>query len=117
MGVLCLPHLSAQAVEVGGELGVDFALALLFGYAAWKHAFLPGIMPRVISGVAAILAIGFFTGSFTQAVALLGACMLAASILSRRPSLYPVSTQLLAFVMCLCLIVTGAGIFAFDLPL
>jgi hypothetical protein len=96
---------------------IRIALAILFGYAAWRHAYLPGVMPRVIAGIATVLAVGFFIGAWTQAAALLGACMLAASIISRRPALYPVSTRLLALVMCLCLLVTGAGVFAFDLPL
>jgi uncharacterized membrane protein YphA (DoxX/SURF4 family) len=67
------------------------------------------------------LAVGLIAGAWTQAFALLGFVITLKVLLFRRSlkELRPLSSLSYALLaaICLSLVVTGAGIFAFDLPL
>lgn len=96
---------------------IRFALGLVFAYAAWKHFSHAENFSRVLSVVEFLSAVSLVLGVRTQIGALVGAFIIAVW-LARAPS-RPVAlgTALLALVMCLSLLVTGSGAFAFDLPL
>lgn len=96
---------------------IRIALAVTFAIAAWRHVSQPETWLRVISIAEVAAAAALFVGSMTQAVALGGAAI-AILWLSFKPArAMPVSTIILVLVMCLSLLVTGAGALAFDLPL
>lgn len=67
------------------------------------------------------VSLALIIGMYTQAVAILGALLALKHFIWNRayPQLFPLSriSSALLFVICLSLIVTGAGAFAFDLPL
>lgn len=65
------------------------------------------------------IAIAFFFagGAYTQLVAVAGAVVTLEWVLSRRTRPVALGTALLALVMCVSLLLTGAGALAFDLPL
>lgn len=93
------------------------AIGIAFGYTAWKHLSLSreaGIQSLAVVEVA--LAIALIAGFLTQAAAIVSGLLLTAWFFtSLRP--LPKSTILLLLVMCISLLITGAGPFAFDLPL
>ena len=64
---------------------------------------------------------GLFIGYPTQLAALLGAMMALKSVIwrSRYPQFFPLerAASFMLLAICLSLIVTGAGSYAFDLPL
>lgn len=98
-------------VEKRDELSrIDFTVA---GSGLWIPIF-AGIVEFGI-GVALVL------GIFTQAAAILGALGALKSFIWKRryPAMIPISrtASALLFVICLSLVVTGAGALAFDLPL
>ena len=68
-----------------------------------------------------IIAVLLFLGAWTQVVALLGALALVKHLLFYRLfadiSPFPKSTYVLLLCITLVLVVSGAGAFAFDLPL
>ena len=68
-----------------------------------------------------LVAVSLIAGAWTQLGALLGALIACKVLLIRRSlhELRPLSSLSYALlaVICFCLVVTGAGIFAFDLPL
>ncbi len=84
--------------------------------------------PRIAWLIAAgtgLIGVGFFFGYYTQIMAILGMLgMIKYAVYSRfYPHLlvlrFPLSrsTMLLFFVICLSLLISGAGALAFDLPL
>ena len=81
----------------------------------------PPWIASIGSSLMAIVGLLLVFGAWTQAAALLGAivALKGAFLAKRYPSLFalPRSTNVLLFVICLSLMVTGAGSFAFDLPL
>ncbi len=86
-----------------------------------------GLMPSwamlIVSFISAVLAGMLIVGFWTQVVALFGILMtLKLLILPRRllapiTASFPRSTAFLLLVVCVSLVVLGAGAFAFDLPL
>lgn len=86
-----------------------------------------GLMPSwamlIASLVSAVLAGMLIAGIWTQVVALFGILMtLKLLVLPRRllapiTASFPRSTAFLLLVLCVSLVVLGAGAFAFDLPL
>lgn len=64
--------------------------------------------------VAAIL---LLAGAWIQLIAVVVFLALIAELFIAQVRTYPKSTIMLALVMCLSLLVTGAGAIAFDLPL
>jgi uncharacterized membrane protein YphA (DoxX/SURF4 family) len=122
--LLFLAPLSALAIRV--------ALAILFALAAYTRARnASSIFLYVLAALEFAAALSFALGYRAQAGAVLGAVLVGAwfvvpsyddcSARTARglPSLraYPKSTALLMFILCLSILVTGPGAFAFDLPL
>ncbi|TSC87022.1 MAG: hypothetical protein G01um10148_127 [Parcubacteria group bacterium Gr01-1014_8] len=98
-------------------LVIRVAVAVIFAFSAWTRMQSEQTLLKVFGAIDAILAVMFLSGGYTQLAALIGAvCAIAwLSRTSIRP--LPVSTVWLALIMCISLLVTGAGPFAFDLPL
>ncbi len=107
--ILFLAPLSAFLLRI--------ALACVLGYAAWKHFPHEDSFVRIFSIIEITIAGALIAGAWTQGVAL--AALVALAIHFAVPRLRTVSlgTALLSLVISLSLIVTGAGAFAFDLPL
>lgn len=98
-------------------LAIRLVLAIVLGLSAWSLVKRDGSLPRVwgIAQVAAAAALA--AGAWTQAIALAAFLMLSAEFFLPNLRHFPRSTVALAMIMCLALLVTGAGAFAFDLPL
>ncbi len=95
---------------------IRLALAALFAHAAWNHVQRTEAASRVLSLFEVAAGVALAVGAWTQPAALLGAIIAIVYLFQPAPT-YQKSTVLLALVMCLSLIFTGAGAFAFDLPL
>ncbi len=93
--------------ELGKE---DF---IVIGHGAWIPLF--AALIELLVGSALTL------GVYTQVAALIGALLALKQFVwqHRYPQFFPLqrSTSALLFAVCLALVVTGAGAFAFDLPL
>jgi uncharacterized membrane protein YphA (DoxX/SURF4 family) len=78
-------------------------------------------IPLLASTIETLAGIALVVGIYTQGVALVGALLALKSWVWHRryPQFFPLSrtSSALLFVICLSLIVTGAGVLAFDLPL
>ncbi|OGG44992.1 hypothetical protein A2673_02775 [Candidatus Kaiserbacteria bacterium RIFCSPHIGHO2_01_FULL_50_13] len=72
---------------------------------------------KVLWVVEAVIAIIFVLGAYTQLVALIGGIVAVEWMLSRRTRPVARGAAFLSLVMCLSLLLTGAGALAFDLPL
>lgn len=125
--ILFLAPLSATLLRI--------AAALTFAYVIWKQAehredLARTRFPIVGSGMWIVwlsmfieggIALALFVGIYTQVAALLGAIAAAKYVLWKKyaPAAVPLTrgTSLLLLVVTLSLLVTGAGAFAFDLPL
>lgn len=96
---------------------VRVALSGVFAYSAWSR--IPDERPllKIFGVIDAIIAVSLLGGAYTQLIAIAAALCTAVWLLT--PSIRPVpwSTAALALVMSLSLLLTGAGPFAFDLPL
>lgn len=86
---------------------------ILIGHGMW--------IPLLAALVEVATAVMLIAGAYTQAAAIVGALLALKQFIwkKRYPHFFPLSrsTSALLFVICLSLIFTGAGIFAFDLPL
>lgn len=89
-------------------------LAILFGLASWVR-FKKGLF--VLSIAEALVAILLFIGAWTQLAALGALVLLGIYLYSQSLAPYTRSTLLLALPIAFSLLITGAGAFAFDLPL
>ena len=107
--LLFLEPLSAFLIRV--------ALGLTIGYGAWLHLRGETATIRILAAAEAAIAMALFLGSWTQITAIAAAVVVARWLVSPATRPLPRSTSLLALVMCLSLLVTGAGALAFDLPL
>lgn len=124
---LLLPFLAPTLLRVG--IAVAFAA---IAYAQWKRRDTLKELPlpfvgrqwwwiwvsvAVHAGIAAML----FVGCYTQGAALAGALLALKHLVwaKRYPEAVPVSraTSLLMLLVCLSLVLSGAGAFAQDLPL
>jgi uncharacterized membrane protein YphA (DoxX/SURF4 family) len=80
-----------------------------------------GWIPLLASTLETLVGIALIAGVYTQVAALVGALLALKSFVWHRqyPQFFPLSrtTAALLFVICVSLLVTGAGPFAFDLPL
>lgn len=96
---------------------IRVAVAFVFARAAWKHLFDQETREKAVSVLEGVIAVALFLGFYTQYAALIGG--LICSVWLYMTSMRPVekSAVLLIIVMCVSLLVTGAGAFAFDLPL
>jgi len=107
--LLFLAPLSALVIRV--------AAALAFGYAATAHVRTQNLSMRAIGIIEGVCAALLFFGGYTQAAAIIGIVLLLIYIFAPAYRTLPLTTNLLLVVLCLSLLVTGAGPFAFDLPL
>jgi hypothetical protein len=86
---------------------------IVVGKGAW--------VPLFSSLVAFLTGVGLVLGIYTQAAAIVGAAFALKSFVwhPRYPRFFtmPRTVSALLFIICLSLILTGAGAFAFDLPL
>lgn len=96
---------------------IRVALGILFAFAAWAHLKRPDFTSRTFSIVEFVIAAALTAGAWTQPASLLGSIVVAVWFFQPTSRVYTMSTILLALTMALSLIVTGAGAFAFDLPL
>ncbi|MBL8158279.1 hypothetical protein JNK62_01955 [bacterium] len=87
------------------------------GLIAYRHVFVPQNSFRMIGIVEGVIAVLLIAGAYTQPAALIGAIVLAIILSIPAYRALPRSTLALLIVMCLSLVLTGAGPFAFDLPL
>lgn len=96
---------------------IRIALALVLVFAGRKHLSGAGTTLRVLAAVEVATAISVGAGAWTQIGALAG--MFITLFWFVRPATRPVSfiAALLSLVLCVSLLLTGAGPFAFDLPL
>ncbi len=93
------------------------ALGALFAYTAWHHISRNDILVRILGIAEIALAASLITGSAVQVAAMIAAATIVLWIFVPKLHRWPMSTLLLALVLCASLLVTGAGAFAFDLPL
>jgi len=108
--VLYLAPLSAFLIRA--------SLAALFAVAAYKHSRVVQYPSGYITvAVEVLVVISLAFGYYAQLGALVGFFTIGAwfVVSSWRP--FPKSTIILALMMCLSVFITGAGAFAFDLPL
>lgn len=96
---------------------VRVALAILFAHWAWKHVRETDIVLRAMGVIEGALAVALFVGAWTQPAALISFVLISSWFFTPRFRSAPMSTALLALVMCATLLITGAGPLAFDLPL
>ncbi len=96
---------------------IRLSVALMFGYAAWKHVFHGAPWLRALGILELVVAAGIFVGAWTQVAAAVGALTLIVWLFVGKMRPFTRIETLLALVMCASLVVTGAGLFAFDLPL
>jgi uncharacterized membrane protein YphA (DoxX/SURF4 family) len=96
---------------------IRVALAILLIYEGLRLVSGSDIGRRMFSVVHFALGVALFVGAWTQLAALCAAALWAATYFVRSWTSYPRSTIALAVVMSVALVVSGAGAFAFDLPL
>ncbi len=97
---------------------IRIALATTLLYSAWQHFSRDSdVLARTIGvlELAAALAIG--VGMWTQVGGLAASVILIGEAASPRLRTVALGTVLLALVMAASLVVTGPGVFSFDLPL
>ena len=96
---------------------IRLTLSVMFAIQAWRNASKIGIAPRAFALIEAGIAAALFAGAWTQAAAIVAVVALAISLLAPQFRAWPRSTVAMMLIMSITLIVTGAGAFAFDLPL
>lgn len=96
---------------------IRLSLTGVFGYAAYSRLRNGSNLLKAFGVVDGVLTLMFLLGMSTQLAALIGAFCTLVWLIKSEWSPLPRSTTALAFVMCLSLLVMGAGPFAFDLPL
>lgn len=93
------------------------AAGIIFGYASWKHVFHGSQPVRALGILELILAVGILLGAWTQAAAALGVLVLITWLLVSKTRPFTRIETALVLIMCVSLVITGAGPFAIDLPL
>lgn len=96
---------------------IRLTLAFLFGYTAWKHLAAPEWLPRVLGIIEVAVAAALVIGVGAQLAALIALIVALVWVFFPQTKRIARSAALIALVLCLSLIVTGAGAIAFDLPL
>lgn len=107
--ILFLAPFSALVIRV--------SVALILAIAAWRHVSAHETTVRGFAIIEVAAAAVLIAGAWVQAAALAALLVLVFWLVVPRVRVFPLSAVLLAIVMCLSLLVTGAGAFAFDLPL
>ena len=96
---------------------IRVAAGLMIARIAYRHVFTPTTAMRILGIVEGVVAILLIAGAYTQPAALVAALIIAITLFLPTYRTLPRSTLALLLVMTLSLLVTGAGPFAFDLPL
>ncbi|OGG57932.1 hypothetical protein A2853_03325 [Candidatus Kaiserbacteria bacterium RIFCSPHIGHO2_01_FULL_55_17] len=96
---------------------IRIALAVLFGSVSWSHVQRLDALVRTLAVLEAAIAVLLAVGAWTQPAALVASAIVVLWLALPNMRATAVSTALLALIMALSLVVTGAGAFAFDLPL
>ncbi|OHB18814.1 MAG: hypothetical protein A2854_03045 [Parcubacteria group bacterium RIFCSPHIGHO2_01_FULL_56_18] len=96
---------------------IRIASGLVIARIAYRHVFMPATAMRILGIIEGIVAILLIAGAYTQAAALVAAIVIVLALILPAYRTLPRSTLALLLVMALSLLVTGAGPFAFDLPL
>lgn len=115
--------------------GLRIAAALVLLYLAYYHYKRRGTLGHerfIVVGAGAWIpwlaalielaaGVGLFVGYLTQWAAIVGALLALKNFVwtRRYPDFFPLSrwTSFLLLIICLSLLVTGAGLFAFDVPM
>jgi len=92
-------------------------LAILLALCAWAHVSRTDTSSRLWAIAEVAAAAALFVGAWTQAVSLAVAAGILLGFFFPQTKVFPKSTMVLAIVMAVSLVVTGAGRFALDLPL
>lgn len=95
---------------------IRLSLSAVLVRAAYHHARL-GYVGKGMAAIEIPVAVLLFFGTYTQGVALVGLLVTLAGFALPGTRVLPRSTLFLMSVMYLTLLITGAGVFAFDLPL
>ncbi|MEK7628486.1 MAG: hypothetical protein AAB421_03650 [Patescibacteria group bacterium] len=101
-----------------GAFLIRVSVAVVFALAAYEHVHIKtGSRLYFLSSVETLTALSLAAGFYLQAGAFLG--IFLSIIWLARPAIRPYasSTAWLVLAMCTSLLVTGAGAFAFDMPL
>lgn len=96
---------------------IRVTVGLMLGFAAYRHVIIPQTNLRIFGIVEGVVAVLLMAGAYTQAAALVSAILIAIALFVPVYRTFPRSTLALLIVMSLSLVITGAGPFAFDLPL
>ena len=96
---------------------IRIALGVVFGYAALRHFENTDAVVRALAILEGALAIMLVVGAWTQVMALLGGLLIGAWFWFPQLRTVALGTVLLSLALSLTLLITGAGPFAFDLPL
>jgi hypothetical protein len=96
---------------------IRFALGVVLGYTCVQHFEKKGALLRTVATVEAVVAVALVVGAWTQIAAVITILLLGSHFALLRLRVVALGTALLALVMAVTLLLTGAGPFAFDLPL
>jgi hypothetical protein len=96
---------------------IRIATGITTGLIAYRHIFTPAATVRTLGVIEGVIAALLLAGAYTQIAALFGAIAITVALSVPHYRTLPRSTLALLVVMTLTLIMTGAGPFAFDLPL
>lgn len=108
-GLLFLSPFSALFIRI--------ALGIVFAYAARKHFEKSDFSIRGLSFAEGALSMAFVVGAWIQADALIALMIIGAWFFAPKLRVVALGTALLSLVLSITLLLTGAGPFAFDLPL
>jgi len=98
-------------------LALRIALAGMFAYAAWHRLHRSDMTLKAFGVADGLIAILLLVGAWTQLAAIAAAVCATTWLVRREWNPYPKSTTILILIIAVCMLVTGPGPFAFDLPL
>ncbi|MFZ2555434.1 MAG: hypothetical protein WAZ27_04190 [Minisyncoccia bacterium] len=96
---------------------IRVTVGVMLGMSAYRHVFIPMPIMRTLGILEGVVALLLIAGGYTQAAAMVGFFIFFFAILAPGYRRFPHSTLVVLLILCLSLMVTGAGPFAFDLPL
>ena len=96
---------------------IRVALAVVFATSAYRRFPSRSTLLNSFGAIDAAIALMLIAGFYTQLAALIAVMCTAGWLIKSDWNPFPKSTTALALVMALTLLLTGAGPFAFDLPL
>lgn len=96
---------------------IRITVSALLLIAAYRHRTDATLSIRLLAGTQAIVGVLLLLGVYTQACALFALVLALTSLITPNRRIFPKSTLALGAVMATTLLITGAGPFAFDLPL